>query len=1058
MDGFLVLLGLAALLAFLLGPIAFFMAVGHRRQLRELRSALAEFSVRLAAIEARPASAAVATPASQLASAPEPETAPFEDASALETPTAELVGMVEEVAPARVAEPADGVVEPVLAESRPEAPKARASRSLEESLGARWTVWVGGIAMALGALLLVRYSIEQGYFGPGARISLGLLFAAALLGAGERLRRAEAANPDAPQLATARASAPAVLTGAGIVAAFGSVYAAHALYGFLAAAPAFLALGLVGLVAIAYAALHGPGLAALGLVGSLATPLLVTSEHPSPWPVVVYLFVVGAATYGMARLRRWLWLALSAAAGGLLWTALLFANSVGSGSLDGFHAALAALVTQGALAALFVALAPYRGEADETASFDVSATATLAIFSLVSAGLFARPDGLATFDAPWIVAAAAWVAILALSGYFVASVASASALAGLVTLAVMGLWPAADTAQSFDLAGVIAHWRWPPPENPQAFAGFAIIAGLGVGALAGWRLFNGPRLPLVASALYAGAAALTPLGALLVTALRFSEGRPTPALAVVAVLLAALFALGARAFQRRLNVQASEAIRLGLGALAAGAIGALTSGLAIALDGGALTVSIALAAAGTAYVSARLDLPALRWCVAGLGVLVAARLAYEPRIVGAALSPTPIFNWLLFGYGAPALGFGAAARWMRPRGEDTPVRIADALTLLFSALLVFFEIRHFINHGDPFARGSGLVEQALMAVSAFGFAIVQARLHAARRNVVFRWGALAAGTIGAAVSAFGLLIAYNPFLNFKPGEGGVFINALLLAYLLPALLAGALSFSARGPFPRWYARMAGWLSAALGVAYVVLQLRVLLHGQSISWVEGFTLSELGLEAALCLAVALVVTLVTEGGRRARRLVAVSFWASSALGIAGLCGLVNPLWTDDAIAGGVAINALLVAYALPAALAAGLARRWGGNAVGWAAVLWLFAYVTLETRRVFQGPNIGLARNFIAGEFYAYSAVWLALGLALLAYGVRRQSPQLRYASAFFVVATTLKVFLLDFSGLEGMYRALSFIGLGIALMGIGLVYQKLVFATRPGTPGSPTGG
>ena len=40
---------------------------------------------------------------------------------------------------------------------------------------------------------------------------------------------------------------------------------------------------------------------------------------------------------------------------------------------------------------------------------------------------------------------------------------------------------------------------------------------------------------------------------------------------------------------------------------------------------------------------------------------------------------------------------------------------------------------------------------------------------------------------------------------------------------------------------------------------------------------------------------------------------------------------------------------------------------------------------------------------------------------------------------------TAKVFLLDMSGLEGAWRALSFIGLGLALVGIGLVYQKFVF-------------
>jgi uncharacterized membrane protein len=64
----------------------------------------------------------------------------------------------------------------------------------------------------------------------------------------------------------------------------------------------------------------------------------------------------------------------------------------------------------------------------------------------------------------------------------------------------------------------------------------------------------------------------------------------------------------------------------------------------------------------------------------------------------------------------------------------------------------------------------------------------------------------------------------------------------------------------------------------------------------------------------------------------------------------------------------------------------------------------------------------------------------------LVYGVARASREARYASAFFVVATTLKVFLYDFAGLEGALRAFSFIGLGLALIGIGLVYQKLVFA------------
>jgi hypothetical protein len=86
------------------------------------------------------------------------------------------------------------------------------------------------------------------------------------------------------------------------------------------------------------------------------------------------------------------------------------------------------------------------------------------------------------------------------------------------------------------------------------------------------------------------------------------------------------------------------------------------------------------------------------------------RLLYDPRIVGGELGTAPVFNWLLFGYGAPAIAFGIAGRAVRlARGEDTPVRIAQALSLMCSALLVFFEI-HALNSGDPYARNSGLIE------------------------------------------------------------------------------------------------------------------------------------------------------------------------------------------------------------------------------------------------------------------------------------------------------------------------------------------------------------
>jgi uncharacterized membrane protein len=71
------------------------------------------------------------------------------------------------------------------------------------------------------------------------------------------------------------------------------------------------------------------------------------------------------------------------------------------------------------------------------------------------------------------------------------------------------------------------------------------------------------------------------------------------------------------------------------------------------------------------------------------------------------------------------------------------------------------------------------------------------------------------------------------------------------------------------------------------------------------------------------------------------------------------------------------------------------------------------------------------------------------GVALLAAGILRRSLTLRIASATVVVLTVLKVFLIDMSDLTGIYRALSFLGLGAVLIGIGWFYQRLLFPKAP---------
>jgi uncharacterized membrane protein len=54
-----------------------------------------------------------------------------------------------------------------------------------------------------------------------------------------------------------------------------------------------------------------------------------------------------------------------------------------------------------------------------------------------------------------------------------------------------------------------------------------------------------------------------------------------------------------------------------------------------------------------------------------------------------------------------------------------------------------------------------------------------------------------------------------------------------------------------------------------------------------------------------------------------------------------------------------------------------------------------------------------------------------------------------------VFLAVIKVFLYDLTGTGGLWRALSVICLGVVLIGIGLAYQKLIFA-RPTAAPDPT--
>jgi uncharacterized membrane protein len=142
-----------------------------------------------------------------------------------------------------------------------------------------------------------------------------------------------------------------------------------------------------------------------------------------------------------------------------------------------------------------------------------------------------------------------------------------------------------------------------------------------------------------------------------------------------------------------------------------------------------------------------------------------------------------------------------------------------------------------------------------------------------------------------------------------------------------------------------------------------------------------------------------------------------------------------------------LDTLFLAYAVPAALYAVIGFYRLGPRILWQAALVLaagfaFLWETLEVRHFFQGNRLNQGFTGEA-EWYAYSAAWLAFAAAGLAAALRWRSLWLRRASLLGLGLVVGKVFLSDMADLSGGLRALSFIGLGAVLVGIGYTYRRL---------------
>ncbi len=784
---------------------------------------------------------------------------------------------------------------------------------LEERVGTRWVVWLGGLTLALGGFFMVRYSIDAGLLGPGVRTLLGGAFALALLAAGEWTRRKE--NTSAIQTLPI-ANIPASLTAAGTAVGFATVYAAYALYDFLAPASAFILLGLVALGTLAAALLHGPALAGLGIVAAFATPVLVSSEKPEFWALYIYLAIVTAAAFGLARIRLWRWLAVTTIVFALLWTLPCLEFDPPVIGPYAFH-----VVAGFVLAALLVVCGFLFGPPADEGRIEPISSGSLAAYLLGATVIV-----LASFhaDAALMVFAALIAATLFVTWRAPSATGAVAFAAGFVAV-IFFEWAVRGNPDMLVLPGGPLPGIGPAATDSSVSLHLITAAIFAAGFGAAGFLAQGRSASAIIPVVWSAAGVFAPLALLVALYARIAHLDRSIPFAILAVMLAAAFAAATEILTRR---DSRPGLAISIALFVTGALGALALALTFALERGWLTIALALMSMAAAWISMQRPIPFLRSLSAILAGLVVLRIGYEPRIVGDAVGTTPIFNWLLWGYGVPALSFWAGSHFLRRRGGDAPLRTVEAAAILFTALLAFMEIRHAVNGGDVYRDTASLTETALQVCAALALAIGLERLRILTGSIVHNVGAVLLTGFAGLAALFGLMFFDNPAV-WPTTIDREFINQILLGYAMPAVLALVLSYAMAGRRSAYYA----------------------------------------------------------------------------------------------------------------------------NSVAAAALVLALSYVTLEIRRIYHGPV--LTHGATGGaEQYTYSIAWLAFGVAVLGVGIAVNSQRARFASAAVIALTIVKAFLIDMSTLTGVYRALSFMGLGLVLVAIGWLYQRVLFR-RQKPPGSP---
>lgn len=997
MEAVFALIGLALLGMLAAAPVMALIALGRTRRLEERIAAL-QTELQVFQRRASPplrSDAEVPAPAAAPPSRPSPTPIPVVR-PAMPPP---VVPAPPRAAPPEIAPDLRTEPPPIPAPSAPTEPRF----DWENLLGLKGAAWLGGIALVIAGIFLAKMAYEAGFFSPTLRAAAMILAGVGgLVWAEISLRRGYVTTANA-------------VSGAAIAVLYTAFYAAHALWHLLPLGVTFLMMALVtvvaGVVAIRYDAIFS---ALLGLLGGFATPILLSTGEDRPLSLFSYILLLDLGLMTVAVRKRWHSLVLLGLAG-TLFIEIGWAQKFLTPEKEWIGLLVFLLF---GLLYLFLPVLAKRDEAPVLLQSAAAGAAVPLLFALflgwnqAYAGEWPLLFGyLALLDAALIA-----IALFRGRSFLLIGGALATGLT-LPLWARQGpgpaLWGPALAAIGLtallNVPARLASWLAPQrlEEDREAYeiAGIASAIGLGLYALVLVMRMPAAAPPWIFIVLLAA------LTAFLIE--RGGEGRLPGVMAGGSIALAIL-------------------IQVWFDDGTAGAT--LWRDLAVPLLF-AIALSIVAGLRARAPVDAREDEAGVvgATLVAGFSLL---------RLVGGSLErdPRPLFAAL-------ALYVVLLVVSARRRDWTWLIPVGLFLSALFALSWQESDFNPAADLGVALPIYAGFY-LAFLALP-FGLAATPAPQWRERR---LPW-------ISSALAGPAFFLPLYRAVSLVWGKAYIGALPLILAVVSVAAVAGVARVFAAAPAGtpearRRLAYLALFSAVALGFIALAMPLQfdrqwitvgLALEAAAVWWLFGKLphpgLKYFGLALYACVGVRLLANPAVL--RYEERGLPILNWLLYTYGVPALCCLLGAVLLRRAEAARRDAPETDVfpgdrTHMAPAATVLGLVL--------------IFALINLEILDYFSTSRfVELSMERQLARDLTISVAWGIYAMALLLLGLWRQVRALRFLSLGFLLLTVAKVFLYDLPALEGGYRILSFLGLGVSLILVSLLYQRFVLrqSARP---------